>query len=269
MPSVFRNDPDSPITLGPQADRQHAAAGEWFAGVAGRAVLEAEAAVLRRQLADRFGYHLVQVGAPPGLEVLDESRILQRCVVGLDGCSAPAGYPLLRGRAAALPIESDSVDVVLLPHVLEFEPRAHEALREAARVLVPEGHLFVCALNPFSLAGLWHALRRRTGRARWQGRFLSQGRLRDWLKLVGLELVAVQGVFYRPPVRSARLMERLAPLEAVGHHLCPPLAGAFVLSARKRVTQATPIRPRFAFRPRLVGSAPLAGGPPARVKNDG
>jgi SAM-dependent methyltransferase len=177
-------------------------------------------------------------------------------------------HPTLRGRAGALPMESDSVDVVLLPHVLEFEPHPHEALREASRVLVPEGHLFLSALNPLSLAGLWQVVRRRSGRAPWHGRFLAQGRLRDWLKLVGLELIGAHGVFFRPPVNSGRLMQRLAPMEALGHHLWPPLAGAFVLAARKRVSQARPIRPRFSYRPRLVGVS-LAGGPPARVKNDG
>jgi SAM-dependent methyltransferase len=263
---VFRHDPESPITLGPQADRQHAAAAGWFATDTGTQLLACEGGVLREWLADRFGYHLIQVGAPPGLEVLAASRILHRCLVDLDGSGARLSHTVLRGRAAALPLESDSVDVVVLPHVLEFEPRPHEALREAARVLVPEGHLFLCALNPYSLMGLWQAMGSRSGRAPWHGRFFSPGRLRDWLALVGLELRSVHGVFYRPPLRRVSVMDRLSFMESLGPHLCPPLAGSFVMGARKRVSRAAPIRPRFAYRPRLVGVS-LAGGPPARISD--
>lgn len=261
---MFRHDPESPITLGPQADRQHAAAADWFASDTGSHLLDCEAGLLRDWLADRFGYHLIQVGALPGLEIMAASRILHRCLVDLDGSGAGLSHAVVRGRAASLPLESDSVDVVVLPHVLEFEPHPHEALREAARVLVPEGYLFVCALNPYSLMGLWRAMGSRSGRAPWHGRFLSPGRLRDWLALVGLELRSVRGVFYRPPLRSVRIMERLVAMESVGRHLCPPFAGSFVMGARKRVSRAEPIRPRFAYRPRLVGVS-LAGGPPARI----
>lgn len=264
---MFRSHHESHITHGPRADGLHAAVRAWFAGVAGSSLLAAESAVLREQLADRFGYHLVQVGALPGLDILDSSRILQRCVVDLDGGVRTGGYPVVRGRAAELPMEADSVDVVLLPHVLEFEPHAHEALREAARVLVPEGHLFICTLNPVSLMGLGRAWPRRARRAPWTGRFLSQGRVRDWLKLVGLELGVVRGVFFRPPLGNERVMQRLAPMESIGRHLWPALAGAFVIGARKRVSRATTLRPKLTLRPRLVG-ARLASGPPARMNND-
>jgi hypothetical protein len=116
--------------------------------------------------------------------------------------------------------------------------------------------------------GLGRAWPRRVARAPWTGQFLSQGRIRDWLKLVGLELSVVRGVFFRPPLGNARLMHRLSPMETLGPHLWPALAGAFVIGTRKRVSRATPLRPRLALRPRLVGAS-LASGPPARVKNDG
>ncbi len=266
MPRVFREDHDHSLSLGPEADLRHAAAARWFGAEPGRSVLAAEQAVLRERLADRFGYHLVQVGVLPQVDLLGASRILQRCVVDLDGSGRDTGYPILRGRAAALPLDSDSVDVLLLPHVLEFEPRPHEALREAARVLVPEGVLFVCALNPWSLLGIWRALRRHAGNAPWHGRFLAQGRLRDWLKLVGLELVSVDGLFFRPPLRNARILQRLTPMEALGRRLWSPLSGAFVLGARKRVARAAPIRPRFSYRPRLVGVS--LAGPQARARDE-
>jgi len=261
---VFREDRDHPVVLGPDADRRHAAAAGWFATEPGMRLLAAEAAALQARLVDRFGYHLVQVGSLPGLDALSCSRILHRCVVDLDGHGASDGYPRLRGRAAALPLDSESVDVVLLPHVLEFEPSPHEALREAARVLVPDGHLFICVLNPWSLMGLWRLFRQRSYAPPWHGRFLAQGRLRDWLALLELELLAVDSFFFSPPVRSARLLDRLRAIEHVGARVWPRLSGAYLLSVRRRVSRATPVRARFSYRPRLVGVS-LAGSPPARV----
>lgn len=263
---MFRNHHDHPLALGPEADLRHAAARRWFAAQPGGSILVAESRVLADHLADRFGYHLLQVGVLPGVDLLRASRILHRCVIDLDGGIADSGYPYLRGRASALPVESDSVDVMLLPHVLEFEPRPHEALREAARVLVPEGHLFVSALNPWSLLGLWRAARRHAGSAPWNGRFLAQGRLRDWLELVGLELLSVNAVFFRPPLRNARVLERLAPLETLGSRLWPVFCGAYVLAARKRVARATPIRSPIRYRPRLVGVG--LAGPSTRMRDD-
>lgn len=263
---MFRDDEDHPFTLGPEADRRHAAAAGWFATVTGASILAAEAAALEERLSDRFGYHLVQVGALPGVDLLHGSRIPRRWLIDLEGHAAPGHDAHLRGRAGALPLDSDSIDVLLLPHVLEFEPRPHEALREAARVLVSEGRLFVCCLNPWSLLGLWRAVRRTSGKAPWTGRFLAQGRMRDWLELVGLELLSVDAVFFRPPLRNARVLERLAPMDAVGARLLTPFSGAYVLGARKRIERATLIRPQIRYRPRLVGVS--LAGPSTRVRDE-
>ena len=260
---VFRDDKNHPYTLGPEADAGYASAMQWFASEAGQRLLAGESEAMGKRLSDRFGYHLVQVGGLPGVDLLSTSRILQRCVVDLTGTGVRHGHPSLRGRASALPVETDVADVVVLPHVLEFEPRPHEALREAARILRPEGHLFVSALNPWSLMGLWRLLRRHTGNPPWHGRFLAQGRLRDWLKLVGLELVSVDGFFFLPPLRNPRMLDRLSLLESAGRRLWPPFNGAYLLSARKRLSRATPVRALFRYRPRLVGVS--LAGPPARV----
>ena len=47
-----------------------------------------------------------------------------------------------------------------MPHVLEFEARPHDTVREAQRVLVPEGTLVVSGFSPWSLMGLWRAAHR-------------------------------------------------------------------------------------------------------------
>jgi SAM-dependent methyltransferase len=46
--------------------------------------------------------------------------------------------------AEQLPIADNTIDLMLLPHVLDFSGYPQQALREAERVLVPEGYLGDC-----------------------------------------------------------------------------------------------------------------------------
>jgi SAM-dependent methyltransferase len=54
---------------------------------------------------------------------------------------------------AELPFASQSLDLVVLPHVLEFAAEPHQVLREVERVLIPEGQVIICGFNPASLWG--------------------------------------------------------------------------------------------------------------------
>ncbi len=225
----------------------------WFRGMPGR-MLRAEARKhLDQLLPGLFGYHLVQVGsvgddAELQLTSRVNHRVLQDCQSDGD-----AGQPGLLARADALPYAESSVDVLLLPHVLEFEQAPHEVLREAWRVLVPEGHVLVVGFNPWSLWGLSRLLHRRRGTP-WGGRFFAQTRIRDWLALLGFQVVALHHFGFRPPLRSEALLRRLAWLERVGARWWPPLGGGYVLVARKRVRTLTPLRPRWrSRRSRLLG----------------
>jgi ubiquinone/menaquinone biosynthesis C-methylase UbiE len=49
------------------------------------------------------------------------------------------GEPDLYARSHELPIATQSVDLVVLPHVLEFAEEPHAILREVDRVMMPEG----------------------------------------------------------------------------------------------------------------------------------
>lgn len=235
----------------------------WFSRMPGREIAMAESAQLDRVLPNLFGYHLVQVGRLGDLDLLSKSRILNRNVVEIDGEERGQPYPVVRGGATALPIESDSVDVVVLPHILEFEAQPHEALRESARVLVPEGHLLICGFNPWSMLGCWRYLKRRQHAAPWRGRFLALTRLRDWLALLGFDVLSQDACFFKPPFSNERLLKRLDFLERVASHMPAYFSGAYVLLARKRVTTLTPIRSSWRPRRRLVSVGLV--GPSARV----
>ena len=239
----------------------------WLTRRPGSLILQEERVHIERILPELFGYHLVQVGRMAETDLLAGSRIPGRVVIEVDGMPGRCPDPVVHGRASALPIESDGVDVVVMPHVLEFEAAPHEAVREACRVLVPEGHLIISAFNPWSLFGAWRLALRARGTAPWCGHFISARRLRDWLTLLGLDVLSVGSHFRRPPLGSPRLLSRLAFLEQDATPLSPAFGAAYVALARKRVTTLTRVRPRWRPKRRLVAVG--LAGPSARSAGAG
>ncbi len=237
----------------------------WLRRSPGNHLAEIEKFQIDKILPDLFGYHLLQVGRLGSIDLLAHSRILHRCIVDIDGMGQPAPYPQVRGTATALPVESDSVDVVLLPHVLEFDGHPHDALRESFRVLVPEGHLLISGFNPRSTMGLWRLIRSRRAVAPWCGQFFSVNRIKDWLALLGFDVLRVSPCFLRPHLQYAQWLERLDAFGRLGNRIAPVFSGAYLMVARKRLTTLTPIRAPWRPKRKLVGVG--LAEPSARVVN--
>jgi len=235
--------------VGTAGDRLRAWASSW----PGRAVLAAEKSILDVVLPNLFGYYLLQVGALSHPDAARASRIRSRiCVLDTRARSSDESV-VLCASPQALPVATDSVDVIVLQHVLEFAPVPHEALREAERVLVPEGCLILSGFNPFSLFGAWGASGRRRQSVPWSGRFVGVNRAKDWLALLGFEVSEVRMAFFRPPFSNPTLLRRLRRLEPLGARFWSYAGGVYVVVARKRVTTLTPIKPRWLPRRSVVG----------------
>ena len=218
-----------------------AALAAWWLGAPGRGLLHAESELLGEALEDVFGWELLQVGAwGAGHDLLCSSRTRRQTV--LAPLELATGADVI-ARAAQLPINSDSMDAVLLPHTLEFAADPYAIVREVDRVLTGEGQLLVLGFSPWSLWGL-RARFSRVGFPPGMRRVLSERRLRDWLVLLGYEVVAMRRYLFVSPWNRG-----LSPNEGTGRYLRrgfnPLPASAYVLKARKRVYTVTPIRPRF------------------------
>lgn len=235
----------------------------WYELPLGQRLLASEQRCLEDILPNLFGYHLLQVGAMAG-GILSASRVLHRAVMAV-GEEPDSAQAALRGDPGRLPISGDSIDALVLYHTLDFASDPHQVLREAERVLVAEGSLVIVGFNPWSLWGLWHGLmRRRGGGVPWCGRFVGLPRLRDWLSLLGFEVLSSGQLFQRPPLQRPALLERLAFME--GSRLLP--GGVYVLVARKKVITMTPVKPRWRPRRSLVsGLADTASRNAARVRS--
>ena len=222
---------------------------QWLEGPLGRALLEREREAIAEALECVFGVQCMQVGAwGPGSLFLGEARTQRRVLLGAPG-ALEAG---VRSCPSQLPIRSDSIDALLLPHTLEFEDHPHEMLREAYRVLLPEGRLVILGFEPL---GGW-ALRHRLSSGGFPpglGRLLSERRLADWLKLLGFEVGAASRFLYALPIARMQGRRGSAVLERMGRALWPRLSGAYLLTAIKHVRTLTPIRLQFRRAPAVIG----------------
>ncbi len=136
----------------------------------------------------------------------------------------------------SLPLADDSLDLVLLHHLLEAVERPHHVLQEAARVTRADGRLLVFGWHPFGPSGL----RRRQRPAPWQQQWRAPGRLRDWLAFVDFEIERVDYCGFRLPGRASG-SDRL---ETLGRRYNLPLASAYLLVARRRSIPVQPIKVR-------------------------
>lgn len=220
----------------------------WLNTPQGHYVLDWEQAKLDEALADVFGFNALQLGLP-------ERDFLRSNRIPLRQCIGPSGTTQLRCEFTQLPIASQSVDLVVLPHVLEFYPDPHQILREVERILIPEGRLFILGFNPFSLWGLRRQLPGRPQGFPWNGQYLSILRLKDWLKLLNFELD--RGAFgaYAPPCKSARWLRRWRFMEPAGDRWWGFAGSVYMIRAIKRVHGMRLILP--AWNKRKLGAKAL------------
>lgn len=210
---------------------------EWLQTPQGRYLLDWEQDGLDRLVADIFGYHAVQLGLS-GFDLLRANRMPRRIDCGPQGRD-------LRCTEYELPFATGSLDLVLLPHVLEFSAHPHRVLREVERVLVPEGSVVISGFNPLSLWGLRRLIARRGAEAPWSGHYRSAMRIRDWLNLLGFEIQESRFGCYAPPLRTPQWLERWGCLDRAGSRWWPVLGAGYLLHGVKRVQGMRLITPHW------------------------
>jgi SAM-dependent methyltransferase len=251
----------------------------WLGTPPGRYLLDWEQTQLDRVAFDIFGYHAVQLGWPAlqGLRtnrmphrwlladadesVLAHSLALPDPPVGMSATSL--GVSVL-AEFEALPFPSASLDLVVLPHTLELAEDAHQTLREVERVLRPEGRVIVLGFNPTSLWGarqrLGTLVQRVSGAHPFlphQGELIGWRRLRDWLRLLGLQIEEAQFGCYRPAFNSGPWLERTAWLEPYGERWWPVLGATYCIVAVKRVRGMRVVGPAWKKRLRRGHAVPV------------
>jgi len=201
---------------------------DWFATPLGQYLLQKEQAYLDDVTPDIFGFHALQIGMPE-VDLLRASRIAHRMRI------AASDHPDVFAKFHELPLASQSIDLVVLPHALEFADEPHAILREVDRVMMPEGRIVIVGFNPWSLWGLRSSIGFSRGEYPWNGRFVSLLRVKDWLALLGFDVSAGRLVAYAPPFDSESLRRRFGFMEPAGDRWWAVGGAVYMLQAIKRV----------------------------------
>ena len=215
---------------------------EWFATPLGRYLAGREQAYFDQTVADIFGYYALQIGMS-GHPALAQCRIPSRWTLDYDPPAELVADP------HALPFAENAIDLVVMQHALEFTDDPHQMLREAYRVLRPEGQIIIAGFNPFSLWGV----KRYFGREQappWNGSFIGLWRLKDWLSLLGFDVIGGRLDAYAPPFASERWLRRFAFFEKAGDRWWPIAGGVYFLRATKRVLGMRMLTPAWQRRER-------------------
>ncbi|MFN2328906.1 MAG: class I SAM-dependent methyltransferase [Chromatocurvus sp.] len=222
----------------------------WYARDAGERLFAEIRARSRPLLDTAFGYHILQLGPLPGRSLLEDSRIHHKIIAGASGLKGVS----LPCECDELPLESDSIDIVVALHTLEFCENPHNCLREMQRVLTPNGHLLIVGFNPYSLKGVSQRLRGAMGNSLWRSRRpVSQYRLTDWLHLVGCKVERFDHLYPLPPWGSERFHGAAAALDAAFNRHQLPIGSVYLAHAIKQVPNIRRPVQRLARRRPLIG----------------
>lgn len=224
-----------------------AASDAWFETLYGDYIVNLEADKLRQWLPHLFGYRMILLGAhlPIWDDCTRQGHIRQR--IWINHVNAPDQLPCdLLSSMSALPVKSDSIDLVVLFHALDSAEDPRRLIREVERILIPEGRVIIFGFNPYSLFGVWRMLGRRSSPKEMSSHLkVGRSQLQGWLSLLGMEIEKKSYFAFRPPLQKQSALEKVGFLEIAGQKLWPSSGGVYAIQAVKNVATLTPFRPSF------------------------
>lgn len=239
----------------------------WLGTALGEALLGEEGRLVEKALDGIFGEHCLQLGLwGEANAFLKHARTQRKWLIDVGAPAANAREPEFVGQFHNLPVQNDSIDCVILPHVLDYSDRPHEVLREVDRVLTAHGHVVILG---FKTGGLWGVRRLIPGAGLPPGadNLLPERRLCDWLQLLDMRVQETTRFFFRwplPGIRGAASQK----WEQRGQRWWPELAACYMLSAQKRVSPLTPVKPVWRRKPKVVAGLAEPTNRVSRIRFD-
>jgi SAM-dependent methyltransferase len=217
----------------------------WYTETPGKQLASFESYYMSHSLHKLFGSHLLHLGDIGTQDWLEGSAARYSVCLTESGVGV-SWMPIIQGTYDNLPIQESSIDIVLLPHILEFEENPCQVLAEVSRILVPHGHAIILGFNPMSLFGASRAFHQH---------FQAMSQIRHWLNSEEFDIVDTQTFFFRPAMRNETWLAKLRFLEILGQFFWSSGGGVYLFVAKKKVIGMTPVRP--AWRDWLAKPVPL------------
>lgn len=220
-----------------QKDLEH-----WFQTALGRSLLASQREIVSSVLEKHLGTFQAEIGVSHRVPVGNPSHIVHKYFI-IPEWSPDLPSNVLVSGSEELALDTDSIDLVILHHTLDFSKNPHQTLREASRVLKSTGHLIIIGFNPTSLWGL-RKLFNRNKQSPWNNRFISGKRISDWLSLLHYQMNDVSYHYYGLPFNKISLFKKFLWL---GNFLNPkvPLGTYYIMSAQKQTYSHIQNKPRW------------------------
>lgn len=231
---------------------------DWFRSDLGSRVLQTEQALLNSLLPSMFGYYLVQIGVGEPQWLASSSTIHRKLYVCEERYSSEH-YQCVVSRPDEIAVATESVDVAILHHSLDFESEPHRALREISRTVIPGGRILIVGFNPWSLWGLWRLFVKQGAHVPWSGNFISPFRLSDWLKVLDFHVEGYESMIHDLPTAHHKTNRFFGWLSYLGQRFWSQRGAVYVLAATKQVSTLTPIKPAFRTVRESLVKIPIAG----------
>lgn len=213
---------------------------QWFESCLGNLMLAAEQLELNQLLPTVFGYHLVQLGGIPRYQyqnciIRDHIFITEKPEAGFEGS-------VIQASLMELPLQEESVDLFVIPHVLEFSETPLKIINEVYNILIPGGKVIILGFNPSSLMGIAKFLRIKAHDFPWSNRFHSVSRIKNWLQNSGLNTLDHKSFCFVPPFSNPKWLTKFNFLETVGPLIWPFWGDIYILIAKKEAIPVNPLK---------------------------
>lgn len=217
-------------------------------GAAQKRTVETAVNALSRQF---FGYHLVKLGQLSSGLTLDQCPIKHQIQVSTTEHTALAAKnSVIVGQPQELPFLENSIDAFILAHELDFAHDPHQILREVDRAIIHNGYVVIVGYQPLSLASLFRLMPAKYSGELKHARCFTTFRIKDWLSLLGFEVVKVEHYGFASLRFSGRL-RFLCYLERPMRKYLPFLSSRYIMVAKKRVVPLSLIKPKWKPSPKF------------------
>lgn len=231
---------DLPIYLPIYLPRYFKELRDWLKTDLGEYLLKQEAKVISDILNNCFNKNILILGEPEFGVIVDN---LQHILIHPELLIAHNNINTIyvAARQDKLPIDSNSIDIIILAHALEMLPNPYEMLRESYRVLRPEGKIIITGFAVNSFWHVWKLFAKLFYRAPWRNMFIAPHRLIDWLSVLGLEEFKIIKYCYNLPINNKKILNKLWLIEKIGSILPFKMGNLYMISAKKKVIWLTPV----------------------------
>lgn len=229
----------------------------WFQSSSGQYMLSQIQQSLSQLLPVIPGQVGLQIGGPPGINFLSASRLIY-AAWAYESQDACRQAPAMQVDYTALPIESDSVNLVVLSFVLEVTTNPCAVLSEIYRVLKPGGQLIVLGLNGASVWG-WQRYFMRSNQYPWCGHLYSIWRVKRWLNNIGYGIIRNQTLCFSLPSRYLRRTFWYRWVEVMGQAFLPKMGACYFVYAQKKTAGTTPLIGLWSARDLVTKQKTVAG----------